>query len=106
MPVESPEQFELITLESFIKALDQPNSMKAGKWCAIFGAIGAALLIAVYFLHGVEWISSYWVYSLCVLSGFCLGGAAIINRLRNQSRLLVRYIDREAINKRIAELKV
>ena len=106
MPVEGPEQFELNTLESVLKSMDQPNLENTGKSCAISGIFGIVLLIVVYFLQSGNWFSSYWLYFMCVLSGVCLGGAAIINKLGNQSKLLLQYIDKEAIKKRIAELKM
>jgi hypothetical protein len=104
VPIEDPKQFELSTLETMLKSIDEPQP--AGIWCAIFGAVGALLFMVVYFLHSESMISPYWLYLACALGGVCLGGAAIINRLSNQSMLLHQYIDKEAINKRIAELKM
>ncbi|MFC3153330.1 hypothetical protein ACFOEK_19980 [Litoribrevibacter euphylliae] len=106
MSFEDPEQFELTTLEELLKYINQPESYNAGKWCAVFGVLGVFLLVAVYLLHMGSGLSSYWLYFLCVLGGISLGGSAIINRLSNQSKLLVQYFDKEAINKRITELKM
>lgn len=105
MPVGPPEKFELSTLEQLSKSIDNPQTHNIRKSCAAFAALSLVLFAAVYWLHGKDWIPPYWLYVLCTLSGTFLAGAAITNSLASQSSILVRYIDKAAVAKRIAELK-
>ncbi len=105
MSTEGPEEYELNILENLLKSIEKPpEDINTGKWCAIFGVIGAILLVCVYFLHKEDWLGFYWRYFLCVLSGVCISSAALINRDNIDSKYVVKYLDKEAINKRIAEL--
>lgn len=106
MPVESPEQFELESLEMCLHSLEFDERAKSVKFCLVFAVIGCLLFLAIYFLHGKELLSQSFLYLIAALGGLCLGGAAIINRLSMQSDLIKKYIDRDAINERIKQLKM
>jgi len=106
MPAENPQQFELNTLQAILAAIDHPIATKNGLWCGVFGGMGLLFLIIVYGASERELLSDIWLFSLCFLSGLCIGGAAIINRLSNQNKIAIKYLDRDAIVKRIEELKM
>lgn len=106
MPAENPKQFELNTLQSLLTALDHPISTKNGLWCGVFAGFGLLLLAIVYGASNYQLFSGVWPFFLCFLSGICIGGAAIINRLSNQNKIAIRYLDRAAIARRIEELKM
>lgn len=106
MPAEDPQQFELNTLRSILTAIDQPIATNNGLWCGVFGGLGILLLIIVYGATEYKFLSGIWLFFMCFMSGLCIGGAAIINRLSNQNKIAIQYLDREAIAKRIDELKM
>ena len=106
MPAEDPRHFELNTLQSILRAIDQPIATRNGLWCGAFGGLGVLLLIIVYGATEYQFLSSIWLFFMCFMSGLCIGGAAIINRLSNQNKIAIPYLDREAIAKRIDDLKM
>jgi len=107
MPEIGPGGYELNALETLIKNIERPpENVNTKKCCVIFGVIGMLLLVFVYLLHKEDWLGFYWRYFLCALSGICISGAAIINRDNIDAMFVVKYLDKEAINNRIAELKM
>ncbi len=104
MPIESPDQFEKSTLKGYLSAIDDIGNSGCRLYCMLFGIAGILLLIVVFVLHDTHIISTYWLYLICIIAGITLGGAAIISRLGAQSKLILDYINTDAIEKRIAEI--
>ena len=105
MPIESPQQFELHTLEALIAGIEHGRYQPSGLFGAIAALAGTALFVAVYYLHLGGQYPVMLIYFMCALGGFLLGSAAVFNRLGRQALLARQYIDTTAVRARIAELK-
>jgi len=106
MPVESPEQFELETLEIVLASIDEGKYQNNRMYIVVFATLSVVLFSGVYILHQNEWLdSAFFLYFMCAIGGGCAMSTGIISRLGAQSLLIQKYIDKDKVRARIAELK-